>query len=207
MLHMKVFHHFETTTRHTLCFKSVWKAALRWSLEHETLMHAMLCISARHLAYLCPNDPMYDLTAGSYLVQTLGMFRRDINDQTLTASNADAFMATSILIYFELWTETDFVVKDLRDRGDVLDLSRDNMAPLARGLIELFLRPGPVLFEDGIDKSEDDRELSIFVAEIKHSPRRALDDAALRLCRLSKDAVVESLRSSLSASLSGSPRS
>ncbi|KAK6381637.1 hypothetical protein LTS17_004696 [Exophiala oligosperma] len=212
-LHVKLFHHFETTTRHTLCFGSVWEEAIRWSLENETLMHAMLCVSARHLAYLFPDDPTYSLAARAHLVQSLGMFRRDIdNNKTLTASDADAFMATSILIYFELWTETEFVIqkgstRDGREARDALDLSRDNMIPLARGLVELFLRSGPVLFDRG-NGNEDpgNPKPSVFVAEIQHSPRRNLENAAAihQGSGLRKGVAVDSIRSwSVPATASG----
>jgi hypothetical protein len=171
MLHMKLFHHFETVTRHTLCFQSVWKKALGWSLEYEALMQAILSISAKHLAHLCPEEPVYGVAAASHLAQTLSVFRRDIN-QKFTASNIDSFMATSILIYFELWTETEFLVTDSAGQT-ALDLSKDTVFPLAGGLVEIFKSAGPVLYE----------KPSTFVAEIMHSPRQSLNSAS----RLSKE--------------------
>ncbi|KAF4636591.1 hypothetical protein G7Y89_g1485 [Cudoniella acicularis] len=173
MLHMKLFHHFETSTRHTLCFGSVWKEALGWSLEYEALMQAILCVSARHLAYLCPDEPGYGVAAASHLAQTLSIFRKDIN-QKFTASNVDFFMATSVLIYFELWTETEFLVTDSAGLT-ALDLSKDTIFRLAGGLVEIFMRSGPVMYE----------KPSSFIVDIMHSPRQVLNSAA----RLSKETL------------------
>jgi hypothetical protein len=165
MLHMKLFHHFETSTRHTLCFASIWKDALGWSLEYQPLMNAILCISARHLAYLRPDEPLYDIAAASHLEYTLNMFRRDIN-QEFTASNVDFFMTTALLIYFELWTETEFLVED--SAGLItLDLSKDRIFRLASGLVEIFMSSGPVMYE----------KPSSFLVHIMHSPRRVLTSA------------------------------
>lgn len=163
---MKLFHHFETSTRHTLCFESVWKEALGWSLEYEALMQAILSISAKHLAYLCPDEPAYGVAAASHLTRTLSMFRRDIN-QKFTASNIDFFMATSVLIYFELWTETEFLTTDAAGLT-TLDLSKDTIFRLAGGLVEVFMSAGPVLYQ----------KPSSFVVEIMHSPRDSLILAA-----------------------------
>jgi hypothetical protein len=173
MLHMKLFHHFETSTRHTLSFESVWKEALGWSLENEALMHAILSISAKHLVYLCPNEPVYGVAAASHLAQTLSIFRRDINHK-FTALNIDSFMATSILIFFELWTETEFLATDSAGLT-TLDLSKDSIFRLAGGLVEIFHSADSVMQE----------KPSSFIVEIMHSPRQSLNNAA----RLSKETL------------------
>lgn len=128
-------------------------------------MHAILCISARHLAYLKPDEPLYDIAAAFHLEHTVSMFRQDIN-QEFTASNVDLFMTTALLIYFEIWTETEFLVED--SAGLItLDLSKDRIFRLAGGLIEIFLSSGPVMYE----------KPSSFLVHIMHSPRRVLTSA------------------------------
>jgi len=129
-------------------------------------MQAILCVSARHLAHLCPDEPLYGIAAASHFAQTLSIFRKDIN-QTFTASNADAFMATAVLIYYELWTETEFLSTDAEGHN-VLDLSKDGIFRLAGGLVEIFMSSGPVLFE----------KPSSFISHIMHSPRQSLVSAA-----------------------------
>ncbi|KAF2006801.1 hypothetical protein P154DRAFT_421197 [Amniculicola lignicola CBS 123094] len=166
MMHMKLFHHFETSTRHTLCFQSVWKEAIGWSLEYEALMHAILSISARHLAYLCPNEPKYGIAATAHFTKTLSMFRKDINER-FTAFTMDPVMATSVLIFFELWMQTEFVVKDSNGR-DILDLSQDTIFRLAGGLVEIFLSANSVIYE----------KPSSFLAEMVYSPRLSLNSVA-----------------------------
>jgi hypothetical protein len=166
ILHMKLFHHFETCTRHTLCLKSIWKEALGWSLEHEALMQAILSISAKHLAYLFPDEPVYSIAAASHLTQTLGIFRKDIN-KSFTASNVDAFMATSMLIYCQLWTESEIVMTGSAGLA-AKDLSKDTIFRLAGGLIEVFMSSGPLMYE----------RPSSFLPEIMHSPRKSLKDAS-----------------------------
>lgn len=173
MLHMKLFHHFETSTRHALCFESICKDALGWSLEHDALMHAILCVSARHLAYLCPDDPVDGVAATSHLPKRSGIFRRAINQQ-FTPSNVGPFMATAVLIYVELWTEPDSLVTDAAGHT-TLDLSKNTIFPHASGLVEVFLRSGPVMYE----------KQSSFIVEIMHSARQSLNSAA----RLSRDAL------------------
>ena len=174
ILHMKLFHHFEINTRHTLCFGLVWKEALSWALEYEALMHTILCVSARHLAYLCPDEASYNVAASFNFAQALSRFRRDIS-QKFTASNIDLFMATSVLIYFELWTETEFVMTDSAGLT-TLDLSKDAIFRLSGGLIEIFMRSIPVIYE----------KPSSFIADIMHSPRKILNNAA----GLSKESLV-----------------
>lgn len=108
-------------------------------------MPLILSIFARHLAYLKPVEPLYNIAAASHLEYNLSMFRRDIN-QEFTTSNFDFFMTTALLVYFEIWTEPDFVVED--SAGLItLDLSKDRSFHLAHSLTEVILSSGPVMYE------------------------------------------------------------
>ena len=88
LLHMKLLHHFEAHTRHALAFDTVWQEAIRLSLECESLMHAILGLSAAHLAFLQPENPQYEMAAATHLSQTLCLFRQDLT-KAFTVSNID----------------------------------------------------------------------------------------------------------------------
>jgi hypothetical protein len=106
-------------------------------------MQAILSIPAQHLEYLCPDEPVYGVAAASHFAQTLSIFRSNI-DQRFTASNVECFMVNPVLIYIELWTETEFLVTDSAGQT-ALDLSKDTVFHLSGGLIEIFKSAGPFL--------------------------------------------------------------
>lgn len=164
---MKLFHHFQTCTQHTLVFgPEVWEHALQLSCEFESLMHAILCISARHLSYLCPDEGKYPAAAAAHLSRTLRLFREDLT-HNFSVSNIDAFMATATLLHYELWVNTDFVLSG--PNGTVaIDPSRDPIFDLCAGMQCIFLNSLPHMSE----------RPSVFGPVILHSPRVVLAEAA-----------------------------
>ncbi|KAH8648696.1 hypothetical protein BX600DRAFT_518055 [Xylariales sp. PMI_506] len=137
MLHMRLFHHFETYTRHSLAFGSVWKEAMKISLRSESLMHAILCLSARHLAVLQPDDPQHDMAAAMHLSQTLQLFQQDLT-KTVTKSNVDSHLATATLLSYILWNELDIVLA-VKDSSMNVATLEDRLFRIGGGTLELFL--------------------------------------------------------------------
>lgn len=113
--------------------------------EYDFLMHAILCISARHLAFLLPDKPKYSIAAADHLSRTLHAYRRDLSGN-FNRSNIDALMATAVLLHYELWTETDFVSKD-SDGVVIFDPVDDRLLELSIGLQQVFIHSIPLLFE------------------------------------------------------------
>ena len=69
-------------------------------------MHAILLISATHLSYLLPNESTYHRASALHLSQTLHLFRHALS-QPVTQHNADALMATSLLLVHHAWATVD----------------------------------------------------------------------------------------------------
>lgn len=142
--HLKLFHHFQTYTRHTLILiPEVWDYAIQLSFQWEFLMDTILCVTARHLAFLRPEDPTYPRTASSHLCRALPGFRQELANNFST-THIDAFMATSLLLQYEAWTSTDFST-DLDDTAASFDPTRDRVFAMGASLKEVFMKSLPTL--------------------------------------------------------------
>ncbi|CAM1500378.1 Fc.00g095400.m01.CDS01 [Cosmosporella sp. VM-42] len=137
LLHMKLFHHFETHTRHTLTFDTVWVEAIVLSLGCESLMHAIMCLSAKHLAFLQPEDPQNEMAAATHLSQALRLFQRDLA-KTVTRSNVDCFLSTAALLSYIVWNEID-VLSTGADSSVTVNALEDRLFSIGGGTLEIFL--------------------------------------------------------------------
>jgi hypothetical protein len=164
---MQLFYHFATSTCQTLLLTpEVWGHALQLSFQFEFLMNAILCVAARHLAILQPKDTMYPAAAASHLCSALSLFRQVLS-KSFTSINLDAFIATSLLFQYEVWTNTDFVFS--QDDGVIsFDPSKDRIFSLSSGMKQVFLKTVPL----ALDQS------SVFMPQIAHNPRNILVKAA-----------------------------
>lgn len=142
LLHLKLFHHFQTCTLPTLLLGlGFWEHAFQLCFHFEYLMNAVLCISARHLTILQPDDATYPTAAANHLCRALSLFRRELSN-TFTSIHIDAFLVTSILLQYEVWISTDFV--SLQDDNVVsFDPSRDQIFTLSSGLKQVLLKSIP----------------------------------------------------------------
>lgn len=174
--HIKLFHHFQTETRNTLLYTpEVWDHALQLSFNFECLMHAVLCISARHLAYLHPDNTTYPATAANHLDRALSKFRLELSND-LTSVHLDVFVTTSILIQFELWINVDFL--STLNKGEAsFDPTQDPMFTFSSTLKQVFLRSFPF---DAIQASK-------FMPYIRDNPIEKLS----RAVKISDDTVAE----------------
>ncbi|KAJ4292421.1 hypothetical protein N0V90_009083 [Kalmusia sp. IMI 367209] len=103
----------------------------------------MLCISARHLAFLNPaNSTYYSAIASTHLHHALSGFRAGIQEQGVSVKNVDVFMMTALLLQFELWIDVDNLHKEY-------DPAKDSIfaysASLKATLLECF-EPGDVQY-------------------------------------------------------------
>ncbi|PYH93974.1 hypothetical protein BO71DRAFT_326423 [Aspergillus ellipticus CBS 707.79] len=138
LLHLKLFHHFQTSTCDTLVFpQETWTRVLPLCFEFEFLMNALLCVSARHLAFLNPQNTSYPTSAATHLGRALSQFRSELA-QKPTATNADAFIATSVLLQIEVWASTDSV----HSSNGVIS---DRIFPFSSSLKQVFLANVPFL--------------------------------------------------------------
>lgn len=162
LLHLKLFHHFETCTRQTLLFtREVWGHALQLCFEYEFLMNAILCVSARHLAVLNPEDPKYAAVAASHLCKALEQFRYELANN-FTSTNIDAFVAMSMLLQFEIWTSTD----SLQD--GTFDPTRERFFSHSASLKQVFLKALPLIL----------KHPSVFLPQLQQNPMIKLVEAA-----------------------------
>lgn len=130
LLHLKLFHHFQTCTRQTLLLApEVWEQALQLSFQFEFLMNAILYVAARHLSILQPEDAAYPTAATGHLGHALSRFRLEVSND-FTSTHLDAFIATSVLVQYEIWTDTDFFSR----QDGVVSLTRLKTASLHSAL-------------------------------------------------------------------------
>ncbi|KAL1892336.1 hypothetical protein Sste5346_007074 [Sporothrix stenoceras] len=184
LLHLKLLHHFQTHTASTLVFDAAaWDAALQLSFQFEFLANAVLCVSSRHLSSLsAPNDPetaSYTAAASSHLCRALAGFRQELQTKDFfTATHLDAFIATSTLLQFELWSSTDFARHGGARHGETgLDMERDRLFTFSASLKQVFLQSVPEALRHQPD--------SVFIPYIQHNPAVALNEHA----RISSESV------------------
>ncbi|KAL1612141.1 hypothetical protein SLS60_000364 [Paraconiothyrium brasiliense] len=118
-----LFHHFQVHTQHTLLLPSpVWATATKLSFSVPFLMHAILCISARHLAYLSTERTAYYANLSStHLHRTLSRFRSALPSAGLASKkeeDIDVFISTALLLQFELWADVSYLQHGDGDEGN-----------------------------------------------------------------------------------------
>jgi hypothetical protein len=139
---MVLFHHFYTHTRHTLVFnQEAWDHVLQLSCHYNFLMNAILCVSARHLAFQRPDDVAYPTVAESHLCHALSHFRNTLS-RDFSSTPLDAFVATSLLLQYAVWTSSDFLSRG-DDGVDVVGPMKDSIFSISAGLKEVFLQCVP----------------------------------------------------------------
>jgi hypothetical protein len=143
-------------------------------------MHAILLISATHLSYLLPSESTYHRATVVHLSQTLRLFRHALS-QPMTQHNADAFMATSLLLVHHAWATIDdiqtppasdhcthlnepSVTSSYQAR---LDFSSDPLFSLSEGLRHVFMTAIDFIIANK----------SIFTPFAMHRPRNSLERA------------------------------
>ncbi|KAH8886054.1 hypothetical protein GQ53DRAFT_845159 [Thozetella sp. PMI_491] len=144
LMHLKLFHHFQECTRQTLLFpEDVWHRTLQLCFHYEFLMNAVLSVGARHLATLQPEDPTYPTAATSHLCRALSGFRQELSGD-FASMNADAFVATSTLLQYEIWATAS---SDMPPCTDAMgfDPSRDRIFAFSSVLKTVFLKSVPML--------------------------------------------------------------
>ncbi|KAI1761499.1 hypothetical protein GGR53DRAFT_24198 [Hypoxylon sp. FL1150] len=174
--HLKLFHHFQTCTRHTLILNpEIWDYATQLSFQYDFLMYTILCVTARHLAFLRPEDITYPRTAASHLCRALPKFRHKLAEN-FSSTHIDAFMATSLLLQYEAWTSTDFST-DLDSTAAPFDPARDRVFAMGSCFKEVFLKSVPALC----------RQPSKFLPLLRCNPMDTLVPAA----RISNDTLAK----------------
>ncbi|KAM0461764.1 hypothetical protein ACHAO4_000949 [Trichoderma viride] len=166
-LQMKLFHHFQHDTIPTLLFPSQpWDNALQLSFSFPSLMHAILCESARHLSYLFPDEQKYATAATTHLTKTLSLYCDDLS-RKFTPSNVDAFMTTTMLLVMDMWSNTEFAVLE-PDGTMSYDPLKDHLFQHSVGVLHVFLTCVPISLH---------KQTSL-LPYIKYSSRTVLVDAA-----------------------------
>jgi hypothetical protein len=146
-------------------------------------MHAILLISATHLSYLLPNEPTYHRASVLHLSQTLRLFRHAIS-QPLTQHNADALMATSLLLVHHAWATIDNIQTSTAS-GHSTDQNQPSVASSHQAQLDLSLDPlfshsggARQVFMAAIDLIAANK--SIFTPFAAHRPRKSLIRATAR---------------------------
>ena len=147
LLHMKLFHHFQTQTVATLSgAPGLWEHALQLSFGFKFVMNAMLCIAARHLAILAPEDPAYPTVARRHLSRTLSQFQYALSKPS-SSIHLDSFIITSILLHYELWVDIDFTSLEDDDGAATADLSKDSIFSFCSSMKQAFMKFVPEILD------------------------------------------------------------
>jgi hypothetical protein len=140
-------------------------------------MHAILLISATHLSYLLPNESTYHRASALHLSQTLRMFRHALS-QPVTQHNADALMATSLLLVHHAWAAVDNIqtstASDHSADQNQPSVASSYQAQLDLSSDPLFSHSGGArrVFMAAIDLIAANK--SIFAPSAVHRPRNSL---------------------------------
>lgn len=163
LLHLKLYHHFQSYTIQTLLFSpEVWEQALQLSFQFDFLANAILCVSARHLSVLLPKDSSYSTTASAHLGRALSQFRHKLSGD-FKSTHIDAFIATSLLLQYEIWTSTDDYSSP-QDSSLSFDMPRDRIFAFCSSLKKMFLNCLPIIGD----------QPSVFLPSIRHDARNGL---------------------------------
>lgn len=166
-LHLKLYHHFQTYTIQTLLFSpEVWEHALQLSFQFDFLANAILCISARHLSVLLPEDSSYSTTAAAHLGHALSQFRHRLSGD-FKSTHIDAFIATSLLLQYEIWTSIDDYSSP-QDDSISFGMPRDRIFAFCSSLKKMFLNCVPMICD----------QPSVFMPYITHDSRNVLIETA-----------------------------
>lgn len=168
LFHFELFHHFQTSTAMTLLYPSeVWDQAFQLCHEFEFLLNAMLCVAARHLAFLRPKDSKYSMAALGHSCRALSDFRSALSNDLVTV-HPDAFIATSLLLQFEVWANADSFSLDGNELTS-LDPSTDQLFGICSSLKQIFLKSFP---PDAIQRS-------VFMQHIQRASKPAFFPVSL----------------------------
>ncbi|KAI1423751.1 hypothetical protein F5Y12DRAFT_755913 [Xylaria sp. FL1777] len=167
LLHMKLFHHFQANTRQTLlCGQEAWDHVLQLSFEFDYLMNAILCVAARHLSVVRPDDPTYGTIAANHLCRASSGLRNELSKGSCSI-HLDSFLATSILLYYDTWASADYFLP-LQEDGIASDAWTDRVfgfsSSLKKTLLTCFQRPWeqPSVFRQSITKNPGDELAAVF---------------------------------------------
>ncbi|KAI0133848.1 hypothetical protein BJ170DRAFT_176849 [Xylariales sp. AK1849] len=139
LIHLKLFHHFHTCTRQTLLLSpEIWGHALQLCFEFEFLMNAILCVAARHLAIIRPADSTYSIAAASQSCRASSQLRYELS-KGFNSIHIDAFIATTLLLQYEIWTSTDL---DLPQYHGVI--TYDRIFEFSSSLKQVFIKTVPL---------------------------------------------------------------
>jgi hypothetical protein len=140
----------------------VWEQSLQLSFQFDFLANTILCVSARHLSVLLPEDTSYSTTAAAHLGRALSQFRHKLSGD-FKSTHIDAFIATSLLLQYEIWTSTDDYSLP-QDSSLSFDMPRDRIFAFCSSLKKMFLNCVPIICV----------QPSVFMPYIRHDSRASL---------------------------------
>lgn len=142
---LRLFYHFQKVTCRTLpVISQHWEDAMPLALEHDFLMHAMLCLAARHLEYLHTEDKgKGDMTLSrKHLSSALRLFRAALSH--INEENREAVVTTSVLLYFVAWCDSA-LLPSFNNRDDAMvtyNTSTDQLYTLGKGMKMVCMHAG-----------------------------------------------------------------
>lgn len=147
----------------------MWEYALQLSFHFDFLANAISCLAARHLSILLPEDASYPTTAAAHLGRALSQFRHTLSGD-FKSTHIDAFIATSLLLQYEIWTSTDDYSSS-QDSSISFDMPIDRVFAFCSSLKKMFLNFLPTVRV----------QPSVFMPYIRRDPRSAL----MKMARIS----------------------
>ncbi|KAK0703920.1 hypothetical protein B0T26DRAFT_757417 [Lasiosphaeria miniovina] len=178
LLHMELFHHFQTSTAATLSYPDIWPQTVQWSFQEPYIMSAILCLSASHLAASRPHSTRYSRIALQLLTKSAALLGEKLSGP-VDAQNVEKLMGASLLMQYIAWSHVGFLDAGQQSAAghgvpltpgagsSGLDISQDPLFRLSSGIKDLFFESFPALW--GNDKD------SAFLSTSLYSPRLAIE--------------------------------
>lgn len=121
-----------------------------------------------------PEHMFYSMTASAHLGRALSQFRHNLSED-FKSTHIDAFIATSLLLQYEIWTSTDDYSCS-QDGSISFDLPKDRIFAFCSSLKKMFLNCLPIL----------DDQPSVFLPRIRHDSKNVL----IKTAEISKNMLI-----------------
>jgi hypothetical protein len=118
--------------------------AIRWLVYTKKMLSlkSRVFTLVMHVACIACTYRLYPKAAANHLSRTLSLFRHGLSN--FNSIHLGVFIATSVLLQYEVWTSTDFC--SLQDHRLVsFDLAKDRIFALSSGMKEVFLKSVPLI--------------------------------------------------------------
>ncbi len=131
-------------------------------------MSAILCVSAMHLATLCPQNTKYSRASTQLMAKTVQLFGNSLQ-LPFTKESCEALVGTALLVNYISWLDLGFL-DCKRAESSQLNLAEDQLFFLSPGIVQVWFQAMPILIDSG----------SIFTQITSQNPRLSIEEALIQ---------------------------